>query len=223
MTAVPSRAMEGAPEWWYANAGAPEGPVSFERLGELAASGRLKPTDLVWCKGMPDWVAAGTVDGLCAPVAAPAEALPPAIPPQAPAVAPFPQPPSAGSTCTHCGTGTLQASHGYRSSAPFVVIGYLLLVPCVLGLIAGIVALVASQGNTAFPSPGASASDPCGIGSSAGTACCSGLCGALAAAALVGGLGAIVLSLLGIVAGRSLTRRIPVLRCTECGKVTKLA
>lgn len=235
MTAVPFRAMEGAPEWWYANAGAPEGPVSFERLRELAASGRLKPTDLVWCKGMPDWVAAGTVDGLCAPVAAAAD-VPPlpaaaAVPPSPPSIEPpaasgtvtVRSPPAVGAvgTCPQCGIGALQASQGRRWSTPVVVIGYLILVPSVVLLLIGAVSLVAALlGISSLSNAGGGAG---GDGAACAAILALAFMGALLQFAVAGGIVALVVSLIGTLIGRSLTRRIPVLRCTECGKVTKLA
>jgi len=42
-------------QWYYTENRERRGPVSDERLKELAASGQLKPTDLVWKKGMAGW------------------------------------------------------------------------------------------------------------------------------------------------------------------------
>ncbi len=53
-----------AEEWYYARDGQQHGPVNGERLKELATSGKLQPTDLVWREGMAEWAQAGTVKGL---------------------------------------------------------------------------------------------------------------------------------------------------------------
>lgn len=52
-------------EWYYAKGGQQNGPVSFEKLRDLAASGMLDPgKDLVWNATMKDWVPAGQVEGI---------------------------------------------------------------------------------------------------------------------------------------------------------------
>src|SRR5437879_4477910 len=53
-----------AGEWYYAQDGNRQGPVPEDRLRELAAAGRLRPDDLVWQDGMPDWTPASRVPGL---------------------------------------------------------------------------------------------------------------------------------------------------------------
>lgn len=54
-----------ANEWHYTRNGQQAAaPVAPAQLKQLAASGQLKPTDLVWQDGMLDWVPAGTVKGL---------------------------------------------------------------------------------------------------------------------------------------------------------------
>jgi hypothetical protein len=54
-----------ASEWHYTRNGqqAPE-PVSSSGLRQLASSGQLLPTDLVWQEGMPNWMPASSVKGL---------------------------------------------------------------------------------------------------------------------------------------------------------------
>ena len=42
--------------WYYALAGTQHGPVSQEALVELARSGKLHASDLVWTEGMPEWL-----------------------------------------------------------------------------------------------------------------------------------------------------------------------
>lgn len=48
-------------EWLYARSGQQHGPVSFMDLKGMAESGQLARTDLVWKKGMTEWVAASSV------------------------------------------------------------------------------------------------------------------------------------------------------------------
>jgi hypothetical protein len=52
-------------EWYYARGGQQNGPVSFEKLLEIARSGGLDPMkDLVWNSTMKDWLPAGQVPGI---------------------------------------------------------------------------------------------------------------------------------------------------------------
>lgn len=53
-------------QWYYATGGQRHGPVTKELLKGLATSGQLAPSDLVWRKGMGQWVAASTISGLFA-------------------------------------------------------------------------------------------------------------------------------------------------------------
>jgi hypothetical protein len=54
-----------ANEWHYTINGQPAvAPVSAAQLKQLAATGQLKPTDLVWQDGMLEWAPAGSVRGL---------------------------------------------------------------------------------------------------------------------------------------------------------------
>lgn len=51
-------------DWFYTNKGKQSGPVDFETLRAMAASGELDAErDLVWSGGMKDWIAAGKVAG----------------------------------------------------------------------------------------------------------------------------------------------------------------
>jgi hypothetical protein len=55
-------------EWHYTlNGQQAPAPVSSAQLKQLAASGQLQPTDLVWQEGMTGWVPAGSVKGLFSP------------------------------------------------------------------------------------------------------------------------------------------------------------
>ncbi len=52
-------------EWFYTINGQPaESPVSQSQLKQLAASGQLQPTDLIWQEGMENWAPASSVKGL---------------------------------------------------------------------------------------------------------------------------------------------------------------
>jgi len=50
--------------WYYTRDGKAMDPVSEAELKKLAASGDLKPTDLVWKEGMAQWVRAGSAKEL---------------------------------------------------------------------------------------------------------------------------------------------------------------
>lgn len=73
--------------WFYALNGVRSDAVDFPAIQALAAQGALPPTALVWKEGMPQWVTAGSVQGLTfrtQPLHAPAAgtAVPPPQPPQ---------------------------------------------------------------------------------------------------------------------------------------------
>lgn len=69
-----------ADEWYYAHEGEEFGPISAARLKQLASTGQLQPTDLVWKTGMDKRVPARTVKGLWGD-SAPGVAKPPTPPP----------------------------------------------------------------------------------------------------------------------------------------------
>jgi hypothetical protein len=52
--------------WYYTREGRQMDPVSEPELRRLAAAGDLKPTDLVWSEGMPQWIRASAAKGLFA-------------------------------------------------------------------------------------------------------------------------------------------------------------
>jgi len=54
-------------QWYYSEQKQRMGPVSEGQLKQLASTGQLKPTDLVWKKGMASWRAASEVVGLFPP------------------------------------------------------------------------------------------------------------------------------------------------------------
>lgn len=51
-------------QWFYAQDGVQEGPVTFEEIRARASAGTLKPDDYVWSPGMNDWCHADEVRGL---------------------------------------------------------------------------------------------------------------------------------------------------------------
>jgi tetratricopeptide (TPR) repeat protein len=67
------RSIAVAEQWFYAKDGEPHGPIPWEQIRQLAASGQVRSTDLVWKKGMAGWVAASTTAGLLADSAAVAD------------------------------------------------------------------------------------------------------------------------------------------------------
>jgi len=54
-----------ASEWFYTvNGQQSQSPVSDAQIKQMAQSGQLQPTDMIWKDGMPNWVAASTIKGL---------------------------------------------------------------------------------------------------------------------------------------------------------------
>ena len=78
--------MTQAIEWYYGREGQQRGPVNEMALRELAATGQLAPSDLVWCAGMTQWAPAQSVlnlfpqPGSVPPPIPPAGAAPPYAP-----------------------------------------------------------------------------------------------------------------------------------------------
>lgn len=68
-----------ATQWHYTKGGERHGPVSSDQLRQLAASGQIHPTDLVWRDGMAEWQKASSVKGLF-----PSQASGPTEPPPIP-------------------------------------------------------------------------------------------------------------------------------------------
>jgi hypothetical protein len=54
-------------EWYYTKGEQRHGPVATDELNQLAASGVLDASDLVWREGMTDWLPASGVEGLTVP------------------------------------------------------------------------------------------------------------------------------------------------------------
>jgi hypothetical protein len=57
-------------DWYYAEGGAPRGPVGEAEFERLVQAGRIRSETLVWCAGMADWQAYGTVRMAADPAAA---------------------------------------------------------------------------------------------------------------------------------------------------------
>src|SRR6266542_882132 len=51
-------------QWHFIRGDKQSGPVSAAELTEMAASGHLSPSDMVWRVGMPKWAPAGKLKGL---------------------------------------------------------------------------------------------------------------------------------------------------------------
>jgi uncharacterized protein YbjT (DUF2867 family) len=79
-------------QWYYLKNGQQHGHISSEQLKQLAASGQLQPTDLVWKEGMKQKVEASKIKGLFVESQAPA---PPSAPSSPQPVAPIASPSTA--------------------------------------------------------------------------------------------------------------------------------
>ncbi len=80
-----------ADQWYYATDEQQSGPIGLTELQQLAASGKLRPTDLVWRDGMHQWAPAEVTRGLFTEQHLPPPPAPPLSPqpePAAPAHAP---------------------------------------------------------------------------------------------------------------------------------------
>jgi hypothetical protein len=51
-------------QWHYSINGTKSGPVTSQELAELAKTGHLKPSDLIWKEGLKEWKTAVSVKGL---------------------------------------------------------------------------------------------------------------------------------------------------------------
>lgn len=120
-------------EYHYARNGQRFGPVNGKQLRELAAAGKLLPTDQIWSPEKNQWIPAGTIKALFPQAAA---AVPAQVPAAVPKVVPHPIGTSPRPTPVRWGMwlgiggGTLAA----------------------LGLIVGLVVLLNRPGTTTLPS-----------------------------------------------------------------------
>lgn len=85
-------------DWYFLRDGGQFGPLSWQDLWRHGQNGELRPADLVWTEGMPEWRAAASIPGLF-PATPPPQVQPvqpqPAPAPQAapaPQVSPYQQP-----------------------------------------------------------------------------------------------------------------------------------
>lgn len=70
-------------QWYYAVGNQQQGPVSVEKLRELAANGRITAQTSVWCAGMAGWLPASATEiGEFFPKSELPPPLPPPLPPQ---------------------------------------------------------------------------------------------------------------------------------------------
>jgi len=65
-------------QWYYARQNQQFGPLPEAQLLQLARTGLLKPTDMLWKEGMPQWAPASSIPNLFPPVG---KGVPPAPPP----------------------------------------------------------------------------------------------------------------------------------------------
>ena len=127
--------------WFYSTNGVQQGPVPVEALQRLAASGQLRPTDLVWGEGMPAWQLAGSVAGLF-----PAGATPPPLPPVTTPIG-YATPGSFGGPPTDLGADPATrwllpvGRSGWAIAAGYLGLLSVLMVPAPFALICGIVAI----------------------------------------------------------------------------------
>jgi hypothetical protein len=77
---LPLRGAIVSAQLYYVREGQQFGPISSKKLKQFAASGWLRPHDMVWSASFPSWVPAAKVKGLFPACASPA----PTPPPQAP-------------------------------------------------------------------------------------------------------------------------------------------
>ena len=83
-----------AQEWYYTKDGERQGPITSQHLKQLAASGKLQPSDLVWNSEMDDWKPAKSVRGLFQATSQPKVTKPPPVPSQSKPSAPAPSVPA---------------------------------------------------------------------------------------------------------------------------------
>ena len=136
------------------------GPYDLAKLRSYVADGRLTPKSLVCQRGMPEWVAASTIPGLFGTATREVEPAPAAV--EGPARKTGARPMI---RCSTCKQGFLSRQRLYRMSTPVVVIGYILLVPSILGIALTVVvhgvlvlmSLFGSAGGAAVQDPNAAA------------------------------------------------------------------
>ncbi len=114
-----------ASQWYYAQGGQQLGPVTSEQLKQLAQTGQLNPTDLIWKDGLAEWTPARKVAGLFSTAAAASHAANSAAPaavataPTPAYAAPLPAPPaySPATSTQPPGAYPAAASTGYAAGS----------------------------------------------------------------------------------------------------------
>jgi hypothetical protein len=131
-------------DWYYTHGGQQKGPATREAIGQLAATGELRPDALVWTQGMATWQPAGQVDGLFPGMAA----FPPPIPPQGipmPYATPAPYAPYAAQPRLGDDAGMRMllpvGRSGWAIAAGYLGLISVLMVPAPFALICSIVAI----------------------------------------------------------------------------------
>ena len=115
-------------QWYYASGGKTFGPISAEELQELARSGGLSASDLVWREGMTDWVSAASIGLGLSVTAAPPPVPNPNFPPSPGASSPGGQGFDAS-----VGTSSVRRSSNKANTQWFVLCGAILLAIVGLG------------------------------------------------------------------------------------------
>jgi len=62
--AIPQNGQTASIQYFYNNAGVETGPITFEKLQQLASDGTLKQNDLIWYEGASDWFPANSLSEL---------------------------------------------------------------------------------------------------------------------------------------------------------------
>lgn len=121
-----------ADQWYVGRNDKRTGPFTPDQLRQMAATGSLQPTDLVWKQGMPQWVAASTIKDL---FSIPGVSTLPAVSPRGGTDLEFDSPgsPSAG------GQGMQYADYMQRVAAALLDGLFVFLMGCVPGGIIGLV------------------------------------------------------------------------------------
>ena len=155
-------------QWFYGQDGAQRGPIDLEAIRALAASGQLRPRDLVWRQGMTDWLPATQVmpelfatAAADAPAPTPESLAPEPVAPVRPTpVAPTPQ---AGPYAQPAGdpigyqTPLYEADSQNGRAVASLVLGILSIPSCLcplIGIPLGIVAIVLGTGVRGGPNKG---------------------------------------------------------------------
>ena len=153
-----------ATQWYYAQNSQQLGPVPQEQLRDMLSTGSVRPSDLVWCEGMPAWTPAGQVPALRpAPAPNPPAPAPVYVPPPPPAQAYAPPAPRPAPAQPQFQSYAPAAARGQsaevgeevvgilRSTKPWVrflsVLGFLGLALLVLGCLAIIVLPMGPMGS----------------------------------------------------------------------------